>query len=950
MWLQSMLCGTDKNASFPLDNPPQHPSHLPSAANEGGNLRRLRFAVLAAEAPISALVLFAMDGLAHLRLSPGEFLVCWSPWLVGLGLTAAVTRRRPHMAGWRIVLLQSLAAGIGLGLVSPGLRHPLALGTVAVATLFVAVLTLAWRFWLGRAERRGAHRGAEAVRLILVGGTAVGVMLPFFSDRWIGGVDARWYAYMLTDYLEQLRAGVFPVLTGQGEFAHNGGVHPFRSAPVYLWCAGLWDVLTGRSLSVMALQHLTVITSALAGALGMYAAVTALAAPRRWLAAGVAVIYVSSPAFLGPLYFADQYMTYMALGALPALLYGNARMFETGGRAGWPWLAIGLAAVWFCHPPVAILCSLVTGLIQGGALLLTRAPGRHARQLLQAAGLFLLLAGHYFVAMSEVPSPLQPSVLLMVLQLAGGACALVGLVRGVIWGERWGWLALAAGAAILGWAQRAWALPLVIATGAMMLVAALARARRWFEPGEHAWALTTGAAGFGLVLAQLVWRAPFPGYSVDTLALLGRNTESWAEFLRPVTTIAGGAGAVQPGWGVLLLAALLAAGALGRASLRPRLFFVASFLLVASCFKLPGLSEFWLAHLPRALTEMAGLPLVNRLMPPFAALACLGGALALAELAVRNITRYRVALAVLLITAGVSAGLAWPYLRRGWAVTHTRQDTANQFRTENAVLDRFAYDLMMMPGYVSNGKVDPRLEGRLFVRTREVRIGPDEIAQRMEAVDGREHLLTATVEPTAPAWLNLQPELTLAPGEHLLLRFEFLPKEYAGWLFFIGRHIYREYHLPDAGWQDAFGVGQRRSKTLSLWNSGPETEVVRMSFQRPAASGEFGDFGRLFVSHYRPELAPVRVLSLRPYRVEVTMPTPGWLESPRAYLPGYTAKVDGREVATDLSPRWLVRVPLEAGRHLVELEYRGTWIFRITWWLSAAAWAGTLVWLARRPA
>lgn len=821
------------------------------------------------------------------------------------------------------------------------------MGTVTFATILVAMLTLTGRIWLERVQRKGGNRLAESVRLTVIIGVAVGVMLPFFSDRLIGGVDARWYAYMLKDYLDQLRSGVFPVLIGQGEFAYNGGVHPFRSAPVYLWCAGVWDVLTFRSLSVMALQHLTVITSALAGALGMYAAIEMLAPSRRWLAMGVAVIYVTSPAFLGPIYFADQYMTYMTLGALPLLLYGNARMFVQEGRAGWPWLAVGLAAVWFCHPPVAILSTLITFLIQGGALLLTRAPGRHAWPLLRAAGLFVLLAGHYFVAMREVPSPFQPSVLLMVMQLAGGVCALVGLVRGVIWGERWGWLALAAGGAILWWTQQAWVLTLVIATAVMMAAAGLMRYRRWCDPVEHAWELVAGGTLFAFILSQLLWWKPYPTYSADTLGLLKNNAAAWTQYLRPMTD---GMGSIQPGWGVLFLLLILAWGALGGGALRSKLFLGAVFLLGASCFKFPGLSEFWLAHLPRALAEMAGLPLVNRLIPPFTAFACVGGAIALTELSGKKAMRDRIVLAALLLVAGVQASYAWPYLRRGWAVTHTRLDTANQFRTENAVLDRFAYDLMMMPGYVSNGKTDPRLEGRLFVHNQEVRIGPDEVANRMEAIEVREFLMTTTVEPTGPAWLNLEPVLTLAPGEHLLLRFEFLPKDYTGWLMLRSANIYREYSLPDSGWRDAFGVGKERSKTISLWNSGTVTEEVRMTFLRPAAGGDFGDFGRLFVSHYRPERAPVRVRSLQPYRVDVTMPAPGWLESPRAYLPGYVAKVDGRAVEPDLSPRWLVRVPLDAGTHSVELEYRGTLIFRLTWWLSAAAWVGTLIWLARRSA
>ena len=61
---------------------------------------------------------------------------------------------------------------------------------------------------------------------------ALAVMAPFFTSRIIGGVDARWYAYMLADYIEQVRGGRVLVTVGQGPFAWNGAVHLFRSAPV----------------------------------------------------------------------------------------------------------------------------------------------------------------------------------------------------------------------------------------------------------------------------------------------------------------------------------------------------------------------------------------------------------------------------------------------------------------------------------------------------------------------------------------------------------------------------------------------------------------------------------------------------------------------------------------------------------------------------------------------
>lgn len=178
----------------------------------------------------------------------------------------------------------------------------------------------------------------------------------------------------------------------------------------------------------------------------------------------------------------------------------------------------------------------------------------------------------------------------------------------------------------------------------------------------------------------------------------------------------------------------------------------------------------------------------------------------------------------------------------------------------------------------------------------------------------------------------------------MLLRFEFLDKAYEGFLLLRSEHGYREYRLPESGGFKAFGVKRGRSKVLSLWNSGTTIEHVRLTFQRvgAAADGEFGDFARLNVSHFVPELSPVRLRGLIPYRVEVDPPAAGWLESPRVFIPGYVAKVDGQPVPIRASIDSLVMIPVPAGRHEVELAFRGSVGLWLGWWVSAAAWLALL--------
>jgi uncharacterized membrane protein YfhO len=69
-----------------------------------------------------------------------------------------------------------------------------------------------------------------------------------------------------------------------------------------------------------------------------------------------------------------------------------------------------------------------------------------------------------------------------------------------------------------------------------------------------------------------------------------------------------------------------------------------------------------------------------------------------------------------------------------------------------------------------------------------------------------------------------------------------------------------------------------------------------------------------------------------------------YLETPRLFLPGYLARVDGREVPAEQSPDGLVMVRLAPGRHTVELTYRPAWLARAAYFFTATGWVGVLGW------
>lgn len=790
--------------------------------------------------------------------------------------------------------------------------------------------------------------GAESARVLLLIAAAVGVTLPYFT-RWLtGGIDARWYAYMLKDFIDQERAGHFPVFIGQGWYAWNGAVHPFRSAPAFMYLAGIWDFATGRSLGVPWLQHLTMITSAIAGVLGFYAAAAALAPKRRPEAALLAVLYLWGGGWLTAIYWADAYMTYMAFAALPLVAYGNARSLLTGEGRGYGFLAVGLALTWMCHPPVAMLATLGTAILQGGAVLCGDFPRAQWRGALAGAALFAGLSAYYFAAMSELPGPrsgVDP------LPLLGLALALAGLVRGLIRG-RWAWLVLlVAGEALLRRVYPPWFWWMAAASVLALALAGTARWRRWFDPGSRACELLLLCLLAGAGLADALLGPARAGSDAPALRALQDNAAAGAGFVWPLPSIAHNQGDLRLGPGLWLVLILLGASFIRRRPLAVKLFFMAAVLPALGLVRIPWISDFLAASFPVDLQLICNFPFSLRLVPALSVLVAMGGAVWLATEPAEP-PRFRPWLIGLLATGVAWAGAeAVGFAQRGWDTRSNAFLTQRNFRSENVVLDRYAYDLLPLPAYFSNGPTDPRLEVRLLDAAEKVAYGPEEAARLMEGEGRRVIRLTSRQDPTAAAWLMIEPGLTLQPGEHVLLRFDFDPgRDYSGYLILRSEHGYREYHLPDSGMAQAFGAGPGCSHVISLWNSGMEPEHYVLSMPRQPGNdldAKGGLFATLTVSEYREWLSPARLEALDPLRVLVREARAGWLETERVYLPGYRATVDDQPAPVVSSPERLAMIPVPAGRHSIELRYVGTTRVWLAAALSLLAWSAAglgLVW------
>jgi hypothetical protein len=799
----------------------------------------------------------------------------------------------------------------------------------------------------------------EVLRVLLLVFAAIAVTSPFLTAFRIGGVDALWYANMIRGVTDQIAAGHFPVPVGQGASAWNGGVHPFRSAPVFPVLAALWDVLTGGRLGQFGLQHLTVLTSAVLGTVGFYIGAAKIMPARRWSAAGIAFLYLAAPSWLAIIVDTEDYMSYMAFAALPLVLYGNARSVLGSGERGYVPLGAGLALVWMCHPPIAFITSIATLFIQTGAAI---SRGFSAwRGNVACAAVFAVLSAYYFVSMNEVPkyyegSPLRAEVI-TVLALA---LFFIGLGRCVLSPRNPGWAACALlGAVVAGEASRPWLIWMLASTFFWFGAAAVARWTKRIDLGRHAFAIMFACGLLGAATAEAIIGPDYPGVYKAALKCLSGNTEVFAAYLAPISAPIRSVGIFQLGWGLDLA---LAAGALSLFGVRPlgaKVFFAASLGLGICFVRVPLVSNFLDGYFPGNLAAMCGVPLNLRIMPVIASFSAMTGVLWLAALP--SPSRWSVpASAALAVLVGWGGFEAARFVIGGRKLTNSPAQTAESMRPENVALSRYAYDLMRIPFYYSNGETDPRFESRLLDASGNLLVGPLETAHILEARGVRRIALVCRPFPKDPNWIDIYPTITLMPGEHVLLRFEFDPdRVYNGYMMMFAEDGYREYHLPDSGEAKSFGIGGSHTSVLSLWNSGGQAEHYHFEEVREPGNDikvDGGLFADLSISEVEPGALPVRLDSMIPYRASVSSAAGGWLETFVLYLPGYRGWVDGNPAPVARSGESLVEVRVPPGNHTVEVRFVGTPRLWAAAFVSMAGWVALAVlWMltgrrGRRPA
>jgi hypothetical protein len=412
--------------------------------------------------------------------------------------------------------------------------------------------------------------------------------------------------------------------------------------------------------------------------------------------------------------------------------------------------------------------------------------------------------------------------------------------------------------------------------------------------------------------------------------------DAFGASLRPIRTTAG-LGALQLGYG---LWAVLLATAAAFAFRKDRI--LAALLAAILCLLLllvpvPGLNRFLWESMPAAVLRITYYWPMQRFYLILAALVAAAGQIAWDRPGARRPWERAAGSMFLAACCAWSLLQAGQFVRAAGASTLTPTDTERGLRPENRLLMDHAYGLFSgLPPHFSNGVVDPLTEARL--------IPPPATRDPGRLVSSGS--LTGTVDSN-PGILDLKPALRLEPGERYRLELSFAHPDVPGTLQCAGRTFFREYLLPSSGEPRSFGSGPTNSPDMDVWSSDPAGDIISLRFipsQPGPVAASLAEFGTFHFYERVPGEEPVEVTALLPFRARVRTPSPAILETPRMYMPGYEAWVDGNPVAAVSTPDLLVGVPIGAGEHTAFVNYAGPMLLRISYWGALLAWAA-VVWL-----
>jgi hypothetical protein len=361
-------------------------------------------------------------------------------------------------------------------------------------------------------------------------------------------------------------------------------------------------------------------------------------------------------------------------------------------------------------------------------------------------------------------------------------------------------------------------------------------------------------------------------------------------------------------------------------------------LMLILVFPVPGITKALWYGFPETLVGMTLYWPMQRFYILIAAAIVVSAQRLFAQFSIGNRTALVASYGCLLAAALWSATEASKLRHQALSQSGTVEESSKLALTENVAVQRHTYGLFARrPSYFSHGVVDARMEAHLLDPATGKIVGSDYDLARNDRPSGE---LQGSIDVN-PGILDLNPPLTLMPGVRYLLTFDFAHADTTGIFQMNGDHFFREYGLPQSGESKAFGSGPENEKSVVLWTSLSNPETVRMRFIPTAANAKPADytpFAKFNLEPIDPASLPIRADSLIPYTAEVRSLQAALFESPRMFVPGYRAEVNGLEVPVSKSAEGLVQFPIPAGESRVLLRFIGPVMLRIAFWLNFAGW------------
>ncbi|HEY1793744.1 MAG TPA: hypothetical protein VGG34_12565 [Opitutaceae bacterium] len=414
--------------------------------------------------------------------------------------------------------------------------------------------------------------------------------------------------------------------------------------------------------------------------------------------------------------------------------------------------------------------------------------------------------------------------------------------------------------------------------------------------------------------------------------------------IHPIDRAASAQGAMQFGYIGWLVLGLTIFCLLGRRKLFGRVEAAAAWaaaifsgLLLTMTLPVPMVTYWLWRHVPGAVLELTTIWPAQRLLLVALLFTLFAASIALPRwIASTKLSRTSIAV-VIVLAAGWSWYQATAYVQRGIRDRRPSGETEALYRPSNLDLTITSYAYVQTPTSYVAGVDDPTFKFRLLQNGTKPILSNLEVAQNSGTVVAHDVLRGYhTVN------------FTLEPGKRYLATFNFLMPLDQGYLIFRGPILRREYHLPSAGGPEGFGMLPGQSRSIPLWTDGSSPEAVALSVASAALNSDMGadaPFAEVSLREVDLDRLPVHLSNLIPMRFEVNAPQGGLtVETPRRYIPGYQAIVNGVPCTAIQSPDGNVMVPVPTGRSTIELECIGPHYLVVAFWVSASSWLLFLLW------